>query len=206
MSNDNAIHTESYRGCTIQIEQDFDPPNPRKQWSNLGELLCIHSRYSLGDEHDYRTPEDIQEYTNKTAAICLPLYLYDHGGMSISTRSFAGRAPHADWDSGMVGYAIVTRAAILKNYNCRRISRQVLGRAQMVLQAEIREYDLYLRGEIYGFEVSYPDGTADSCWGYFGESKGYVLECARQAIDEHLQYTEEEETRLLSRALAFSGC
>ena len=34
----------------------------------------------------------------------LPLFLYDHSVQSISTASFIGRAQHAEWDSGQVGY------------------------------------------------------------------------------------------------------
>ena len=45
----------------------------------------------------------------------LPLYLYDHGGISMSTGSFVGKAPHAEWDSGIVGYIYIDKETALKD-------------------------------------------------------------------------------------------
>lgn len=44
-----------------------------------------------------------------------PLFLYDHSVQSISTGSFVGRAQHADWDSGQVGFVYMTKDEALKN-------------------------------------------------------------------------------------------
>ena len=37
-----------YKGCTIEIEQDPDPMNPRTEYDNLGTMICCHKRYNLG--------------------------------------------------------------------------------------------------------------------------------------------------------------
>lgn len=57
--------TKTYR---LKIEQDSDPMNPRTEWDNVATMVCWHSRYSLGDKHDYDTPE---------RAIKLLLHEYD---------------------------------------------------------------------------------------------------------------------------------
>ncbi len=44
----------------------------------------------------------------------LPLYLYDHSGLAMSTGSFIGRAHHAEWDSGQVGYVYMTKETAMK--------------------------------------------------------------------------------------------
>lgn len=46
----------------------------------------------------------------------LPLYLYDHSMLSISTGCFAGRAHHAEWDSGQVGYIYIDKETATKNF------------------------------------------------------------------------------------------
>ena len=38
---------------TARIELDPEPPNPR-EWDNLGTMVCLHQRHSLGDPHHYR--------------------------------------------------------------------------------------------------------------------------------------------------------
>ena len=50
-----AAHEAPY---TLIIEQEDDPPNPRVEWDTFGKMICWHRRYSLGDEHDFDSPED----------------------------------------------------------------------------------------------------------------------------------------------------
>ena len=114
--------------------------------------------------------------------IVLPLYLYDHSGLSMSTMTFEGRARHAEWDSGQVGW-----------FHCKKeISGET--EAMEAMEAEVAYYDSYLRGEAYGFQL-YQDGAeVDSCWGFIGsldelkaDIEGYLPEeCS--GIMESLDY------------------
>jgi len=58
---DDCLDEQDYKGYSIKIYQDQDPPNPRN-FDHLGTMICIHPRYKLGDEHDL-SPEDIMELT-----------------------------------------------------------------------------------------------------------------------------------------------
>lgn len=42
------VHEEDYKGYTIKIYHDEDAESPR-DWDNLGEMVCFHRRYNLGD-------------------------------------------------------------------------------------------------------------------------------------------------------------
>ena len=33
----------------LKMEQDDCPLNPREDWDNLGNMICFHNNYSLGD-------------------------------------------------------------------------------------------------------------------------------------------------------------
>lgn len=113
--------------ATLKIEHDNHPSDPRQEMDGwVGEMVCWHKRYSLGDTHNYSEPRDFLEHLAKdyykgdedvddltvtelmdTIAphvIILPLYLYDHGGITISTGSFGDR-----WDSGQVGWIFATK-------------------------------------------------------------------------------------------------
>lgn len=84
----------SDNGYTLQIYRDEYAENPR-EWENLGKMVCWHRRYNLGDKHDYDSPQDFcesEEY--KSALVILPVYLYDHSGITISNSDFGDR-----WDS-----------------------------------------------------------------------------------------------------------
>ena len=43
---------------TLFVVDDDMPLNPRTDYDNLGKMVCWHSRYNLGDEHDYDEPRD----------------------------------------------------------------------------------------------------------------------------------------------------
>ena len=46
----NAIETKKLANVTGYIVPDYDAPNPRKEFDQLGTMLCDHPRYDLGDE------------------------------------------------------------------------------------------------------------------------------------------------------------
>ena len=89
----DAIHTESYNGMTIKIYADELAESPR-EWDNLGKMCCFHKRYNLGDKHTM-TVDEVQELVQREDVIALPLYLYDHSGITMNTTGFS-----CPWDSG----------------------------------------------------------------------------------------------------------
>lgn len=155
----------------LKIYRDDCPDDPR-DWDNLGTMVCWHRRYNLGDRHDFATPDDFQEWTkDEGLAVILPLYLYDHSGITISTEGW--RYPYNDrWDSGQVGWIYVTKDRLRREYGVKRITKRIIRRAEDALRGEVETYDLYLRGEVYGFAVYETDGWTkiDSCGSFFGDN------------------------------------
>ena len=41
----------------IDVVQDEAPFNPRKENDNLSKMICFHSRYDLGDKHDFKSKD-----------------------------------------------------------------------------------------------------------------------------------------------------
>lgn len=125
---------------------------------------------------EFGTLDDYIDHVLATYYIMLPLYLYDHSGITISTGPFS-----CPWDSGQVGFAYVTRERAKAEWGERTDDEY-----RDLIKAEVAEYDQYLTGDVYGFEiergvpvtVTRPDGTTrtdveweheDSCWGFFGD-------------------------------------
>ncbi|MCK4237452.1 MAG: hypothetical protein KAX38_10065, partial [Candidatus Krumholzibacteria bacterium] len=97
-----------HKGHTIRIDYMEDSESPR-EWDNLGIMICFHRRYDLGDEHeldteDYANWDSMRDHIIKEldAAIVLPLYLLDHGGITMSTTPFS-----CPWDSGQIGWTYI---------------------------------------------------------------------------------------------------
>ena len=154
-------------GVRLSIHLDDNSESPR-EWDNLGKMVCFHKRYELGDMHDYADPEDFKPEEH---AVCLSLYLYDHSGITMSCKPFGDR-----WDSGQVGWVYCDVADIVKEYGSDTPENRET--AEKVLRGEVKTYDTYLRGDVYGFVLEKADKCGecghtewehvDSCWGFYG--------------------------------------
>ena len=112
------VKTEEYKGFTIKLHIDENPRNPREEYDYFSTMLCWHSQYSLGDDNPYRDPDEAWEYITESRAVVLPLYLYDHSGLSMSTsRSYPFNDP---WDAGQVGWIFIEREKVLKEYSRKK--------------------------------------------------------------------------------------
>jgi hypothetical protein len=100
--------------------------------------------------------------------VMLPLFLYDHSGLSISTTPFS-----CAWDSGMVGVAYMTLDMIKENWALNgpmsdEDIKSYMERAESLICAETNTYNQYLQGDIYGHIVEDSEGNIlDSCWGFY---------------------------------------
>jgi hypothetical protein len=222
----------------LHVESDSDPINWREDGEPADHMVCWHSRYNLGDKHNFDEPrefmmslasdvdgdliikmirtgklpsvsikyvrqnggyyalfsnsgkyganeedltynnvsdfsgdqcleymsdEDLGKLVELSGAVVLPLYLYDHSGITMSTGSF-----NDPWDSGQVGYIYVTKKEI-----------ETLGwpadKVEEYLKGSVEDYDNYLTGNVWGYVVEDYDekegcwDDGDSCWGFYGD-------------------------------------
>ncbi len=169
---------------TIIVVRDQHPESPR-DWDNLGVMACWHRRYALGDKQPRESPDEWLQDHAPPGSVVLPLYLLDHGGLTMSTRSFGD-----PWDSGQVGWVVATPDAIRNSFTCKRITKKTRERVKACLEAEVTTYDAYLRGDIWGYVVaSHGDADPeDSCFGFYGDAldgmKGYVPEALHGELEE----------------------
>ena len=163
------------KNFTYEIVQDGHPESPR-EWDNFGRMICFHKNYNLGDKHEYKTSqfdnwnELKQQLINDGAKVILPLYLYDHSGITISTTSFNDR-----FDSGQIGFVYCTEEDMSDNGMAGKIDEE---RATILMKGEIETYDAYLRGDVYGYKIFVNETCSlghvhkdeiDSCYGYYSE-------------------------------------
>ena len=193
------VHTEVYKDHTIHIQPDDNNESPRTSMDNLATMVCFHKRYALGDKgHGFRM-KDYSSWEELEKAICkqediaaiLPIYMYDHSGLTINTTGFS-----CPWDSGQIGFVFISKKKIREEYNVKRISHKTLKLAIKVMQGEIETYDQYLRGDIYGYVIDGPDEeNIDSCWGFYTDENGNYDYCIGEAkgVIDHITKKAQEE-------------
>lgn len=139
-------------GKRAEIFYDECAEDPRDMYDNLGTMVCKHKRYRLGDNkiildpHRFESWDEIEEYLKKeyNAEIILPLYLYDHSGITINTTGF-----QCKWDSGQVGFIFIDRETCIKEFGEVFSSEKIVN----LLEGEVKVYDAYLRGDMYRYSI-----------------------------------------------------
>jgi len=178
------------RSLTLEIKQDELAESPR-QWDNLGKMVCFHGQYDLGDKHTLSI-EQAKALYEKTVkqGVALPLYLYDHSGITMSTSPFS-----CPWDSGQVGFIYADKEMILKMFGKERMGKGMKQTALDSLQKEVEIYDQYLTGDVYFYTIKDEAGEViDSCGGFFGE------EDAKSEGASALKYLNENEAEEIEAA------
>lgn len=199
---------EHESGIVAKIHHDEDPQyaDPRGD-TQLGIMYCWHPNYVLGDEQftqsDHSSIEAVYKYLvrERKATVVIPLFLLDHSGISIQTGTpiekltpesvraadrFIGDS--AGWDTSWVGF-IFTNEEKRKEVGAPRAHTELIRQ----LEAEVEEYDLYLRGEVYGYVIEDADGdNVDSCWGFLGYE--YIEAEAKEAIECAVAAHEREKS------------
>lgn len=202
---------EGYKAEVYYDEWGGDECNPR-QWDNLGTMVCWYRDYTLGDKNPKCGPstylrglafsfiEDAEDVSPwdilregypmdyvweiiHQHAVVLPLYVYEHSGITMNTTGFSCR-----WDSGQVGYIFVTNDKIVEEYG--ELTDETLAGAKAVLEAEVELYDAYITGQVYKWQVRAPDGMiVDSVGSYLGDdglayAKGEALSALKYQVAE----------------------
>ena len=185
---------ELYR---LRLEQDTDAESPR-DWENAGKMVCFHKRYLLPNEGDYNRDhfeswgELEAQLIADGAKVILPMYMYDHSGLSVRTTPF-----QCPWDSGQIGFIYLDQKSITENWGWKTLIRDRRNTLEDALRSEVETFNQYLSGDVWGFifekstvailadtiDNDEPDEEelweeVDSCWGFYGSDldKNGILE------------------------------
>ena len=122
--------------------------------------------------------------------IYLPLYLYDHSGISINTSGFS-----CGWDSGQVGWIYVSKTEVKKEYKWKNLTKKRIEQIEGILKSEVETYDQYLKGEVYYITIENKEGEViDSRGGYYGYD--YALEELNSMLNAEIKFHEQQEFTL----------
>ena len=123
------------------IERDQWAESPRTAFDNLSTFIFLGKHSNLGDKHDlhgdFGSFKGHEKAIRKAydVAVLMPVYAYIHSGMTISTEPFS-----CPWDSGQLGFAIVTKQAIRENFGTREFLRDTLRQQKNVLWPRSRSW------------------------------------------------------------------
>lgn len=176
-----AIHTETDpTGLSLIVSADPDPLNPREEFDHICTLVCWHRRYRLGDAHDWHDPQAFLRAMKTRPHLKLPLYLYDHSGITMATTPFS-----CPWDSGQVGWVVLERKDFHHLGDPSDLESTVEDRAMAAMRGEVTEYDQFISGDVWWVRVEDAESDIlDSGSGFYGldhaiaEGRSMLAACA----------------------------
>lgn len=169
------VYSESRNGMTINIYFDEFAEQPFQNKEVEVEFFFFHKRYSLSqdqDRHGFKS-SDFESWEEMEEAILrkfrpkclLPVYMYDHSGLSISTSPFGCR-----FDSGQVGFVFVPSDSDVDGDE----------KAKTICEDLVHSIDMWLSGNCWGYEIIDTDGSLlDACWSFVCPME----ECLQEARD-----------------------
>lgn len=160
----------------IEIKYDEDCISPRdcSYYENNSTMVCGHRKYSLGDvqignyKNVFTWMEAFELYLKERKlsceeVLCLPLYLYDHGQISINTIGYS-----CNWDSCQIGFIYKVKDFIKKEFKINTITKKMEERVLLGLNNEVKKYNQFLNNEVYSYIVYNKDNEIiDQCCGYY---------------------------------------
>lgn len=190
-----AIQGDSFKTGTVFYKTLPGGVSAVISWSEYGDYWeCDgpHEKDNMIDQAVDQAPienltiDDVCELL-EDELVMLPVSIYDHSGVSIWLGS-----PNCMWDSGYVGFMYLTKEDALKELgNCTEENWKE--RAIECMEAEMKVYNCYISGDVYGFVIEdEEENEIDSCWGFYGDEsvKDQNIE-NRQLIDKEIAHREK---------------
>jgi hypothetical protein len=193
MSNQHLLEKVEYKGYTIEVYSDEFADSPREH-DEMAQFFFFHRRYRLGDENPLKAEDfsgwaEMQKKLQKEFRLVVPVYMYDHGSISLSTSPFS-----CPWDSGQIGFACAHAEDIRRTYGVKRITKEVKEKAIRYIEGEVETYSKYVGGDFCYYRVLRGSVEIDSC------SSIQDCELAVSMAKEHVDFIEDMDAKAMRSA------
>jgi len=179
MKRDEFTYEKEHVGkYVVKVYQDENADDPRELCDHIDHMVCFHRNYIIGDKHSW-DKDELVKHINRKDVVALPIYIYDHSGITINTSGFS-----CQWDSGQIGFIYMDKKDILENWGGKKLTRKLIDKAYSYMRSSVKEFDDYITGSVYGYVVEDDEGeNVESCWGFYGETK-YCLEEGKAVAEQ----------------------
>lgn len=166
----------THNGYTVKIIQDHDAQAPNDDGDDNGLFLVTtkNRHFQVLQNGDDAQACYADKDLRRTHWV-FPVYAYVHSGVALSLDR---EGQFADmWDSGHIGFVFAAKSEWRYQYRERKKCVSAFKAAGSLVE----QWNQYLSGDVYGFEITTPDGRdVDSCWGHYGLD--WAIQAAKDAV------------------------
>lgn len=182
----------------LKIDYDESIDSPR-DWDNLGQI-CVSKRCTYCN-NEYKDADSLTwcdetsdlRTLERRGFIVLPLSYYDHSAVRI----YIGNKCDP-WDSGRLGWYIVSKEKVRKEYGAKRIGKRLREKVEQILENEVETFNHYINGEVYSFTLYHNGEEVDSCGGFYdsdNEHNGFIRDMYEYFPKEFTDAFTVEQTK-----------
>ena len=169
-------HTKEQEKLEIMIDDSCESP---REWDNLTVIVTIENNHNTIGDFQVNSSEELRQMLeDKKAKYAIPLYMYEHSGISLKCFEDKVGYPYNDqWDAGCIGMVFTTEE-LLHRYNITGLTHMTKNEVIDQMKAEVNVYSNWCNGECYGFRLSKVsdcdkcnqtvEQEIDSCYGFYG--------------------------------------
>ena len=216
-----------YQQCLVVDEFDnpvssnYDTLFNYYTWQRQYESMQEHSYREVDDWFDaqisegafYRLREKCQaegknlfqfldvlcDALDKVGIVAFPILSYEHSGISYYIGNSIDR-----WDGSVVGFAWEYKEKLYKEYRCKRITKTIREKLEIIVKGELATYTQYCNGEVYDYVLYDCNGIEiDSCCGFYADTDEELLSLILEYIPSDIADIDfVEVTKELQKAVA----
>ena len=161
------------RNEKLQIVQDDICEDPRN-WDNLTIIATLEQNHSTIGDFQFKSSDELNEFVKDQEGIySMPLYIYDHSGISLYCGNDTIPYPFNDqWDAGCIGMVFTTKKRL------EGMEKTPRSKILDLMKSELETYSHYLNGNVYGYRLlkwsqckscdQEVDQEIESCYGFYG--------------------------------------
>ena len=161
----------------LEIITDESCESPR-EWDNLTMIVTVkNNHHDIGDIQVNSSEELRELLEDKKAEFAMPLYVYEHSGISLKCfedKTMVGYPYNDQWDAGCIGMVFTTEALLKEAGLFNSTKKEIIE----YMKAEVATYSNWCNGDCYGFRLSevsecdkcnqVEDKEIASCYGFLG--------------------------------------
>lgn len=202
------VYSNTIGDLRIKVMYDEQAESPRTAWDNCTAFWSegMHRRYNFHEEvagevlarikQAMPVPEELLEdgsdieviqwlmenQTPVSSYVIMPVYMYDHSGLSFSTGAFS-----CGWDSGTIGFMMVDTEL----WDMMHGGEWSVENATQRIVDEVQDLDNYHVYGAVGYAIEKRNHCSccghddweevDSCWGFYGDP-----EERKQSLVDHV--------------------
>lgn len=172
---------------TVQVQYSEYPVDSPRDWDNAWKFMFAHKRYYMPNEtdlsfDDYSSWKELETDLKKQYLHIVPVWMFDHSGLSFGI----GDKP-CPWDSGQVGFALLSKEDI-NNFGLEDFSYDKL--VDLLIE-DLEVFGQYMNGTSYEYQILDEHGNViDSCTGYY--KLEYAMESGVADAKSLIKYEEQK--------------